>query len=276
MNTMRVIWEGGARVGRVIVITSGKGGVGKTSVTAGLGCALSMLGHPTVLVDLDAGLGKLDLITGVSDLSCTHWGDVLQENCSLEDALLQHPHDENLWVLPAPQTTFHDAFTEQQLADLYQTLAQRFTFVLLDCPPGAGLGFSHAVCGAEEALIVTQCETPAVRDCDRITSLLEQRGLTKLRMIINRYQENLVRHGAMLSVEEVLNRVRLPLAGIVSEDEAIFRACSLGQPISLSSGCPSAGCFSAIAHRLLGEEVPLTVPSGEGFFSRWKQAWRRL
>lgn len=262
-------------MGQIIVLTSGKGGVGKTTSAAGLGAALSLLEQRTVVVDLDMGLRKLDLTTGVSDYSSRHWGDVIQKNCTLEEALLPHPHYLSLFILPAPQVGMHSDYTEEEMNGLYQMLSQQFDFVLIDCPAGAEQGFFNAICGAQKALIVAQCETASVRDSDKIARLLTEKGITDLQLIINRYQPQLVSEGVLLSIEQVMDAVKLPLAGIVHEDTALIKAGNTGEPIFLSPDSKGAVCYKNIAKRLIGKEVPLAGFKKPSFFNRLKQLQKK-
>ncbi len=262
-------------MGQIIVLTSGKGGVGKTTSAAGLGVALSLLEQKTVVIDLDLGLRKLDLTTGVSDRSSSHWGDVIRNHCSLEDALIPHPHYLSLFILPAPQGQSHQDYTEEEMAMLYCQLAKQFDFVLIDCPAGAEQGFYNAVCGANKALIVVQCEAGSVRDGDKIAQLLTEQGISQIQLIINRYQPHLVREGILLSVEQVMDAIKLPLAGIVYEDTALIKAGNTGQPVFLTPDSKGAVCYKNIAKRLLGQEVPLAVFQKEPFLKRLKKVWKQ-
>ncbi len=262
-------------MGQVIVLTSGKGGTGKTTSAATLGAALSLEGQKTVVIDLDVGLRKLDLVTGVSDRSSSHWGDVVKNHCSLEESLIPHPHYQSLFILPAPQEEVHQSFTEEELKLLYRQLADRFDFVLVDCPPGAEQGFSNAVCGADQALIVVQCEAGSVRDGDKIARLLTERGISNLHLIINRYQPHLVREGILLSIEQVLEIIKLPIIGIVHEDTALMKAGNTGDSSCLTPDSKGCVCFQNIAKRLLGQEVPLASSLKDPLLKRLKNAWKQ-
>lgn len=261
-------------VGQVIVVTSGKGGVGKTAAVANLGCALALLEQKTVLVDLDLGLCKLDLITGISDRSITHLGDVLSGRDSLEEALVPHPHYLNLSILPAPQQETHQSFSSEQMRQLYEQLRSRFDYVLVDCPAGAEQGFYHAICGADRALLVTLCETASVRDGDKIAQLLIDQGIGQIQLIINRYQESLVKQEVLLSIEEVMEALKLPLIGIVPEDVNVIKAGNQGQPIFVIPNAPAALCYQNIARRLTGQEVALARFSKDSLLTRLKKAWK--
>ncbi len=261
-------------MGQVIVLTSGKGGVGKTTSAAGLGAALSLLEQKTVIIDLDMGLRKLDLTTGVSDRSSSHWGDVIRNQCSLEDALIPHPHYLSLSILPAPQGQPHQDYTEE-LKTLYSQLAEQFDFVLIDCPAGAEQGFYNSICGADKALIVVQCEAGSVRDGDKIAQLLTEQGISQIQLIINRYQPCLVQEGILLSIEQVMDAIKLPLAGIVHEDIALIKAGNTGQPVFLTPDSKGAVCYKNIAKRLLGQEIPLAVFPKEPLLKRLRQAFKQ-
>lgn len=262
-------------MGQVIVLTSGKGGVGKTTSVAGLGAALSLLEQKTVVVDLDMGLRKLDLTTGVSDRSSSHWGDVIKNHCSLEDALIPHSHYLSLFILPAPQGETHQDYSEEEMKQLYRQLSNQFDYVLIDCPAGAEQGFYNAVCGADKALIVVQCEAGSVRDGDKIAHLLTERGLSEIQLLINRYQPHLAREGILLSIEQVMDAIKLPLVGIVHEDTALIKAGNTGEPIFLTPNSKGAVCYKNIAKRLLGQEVPLAVFQKKPLLERLKKAWKQ-
>ena len=261
-------------MGQVIVITSGKGGAGKTAAAASLGGALSLLEQKTALVDLDIGLGKLDLITGVSGRSIVHLGDVIRGIYPLDEALIPHPHYLNLFLLSAPQQETHHSFTPEQMKQIYKQLSKRFDYVLVDCPAGAEQGFLNAICGADRALVIVQCETSSVRDGDKITQLLIDQGVEKIELVINRYQQQLVRQGILLSIEEVLETLKLPLIGIVPEDRNVIKAGNTGQPIFMTPDTPAAVSFRNIARRLTGQEVPLARFQKEPLLSRLKRAWK--
>lgn len=261
-------------MGQVIVITSGKGGVGKTTSAASLGEALSLLEQNTVVVDLDVGLRKLDLTMGVSDRNIFHWGDVIQKRCTLEEALIPHPHYLSLFILPAPQGESHQSFSPEQMKELYRQLCRQFDFVLIDCPAGIEQGFINAVCGADKALVVVQCETGSVRDGDKIAQILTEQKISQIELIINRYQDNLVKQGVLMSIEDVMEAVKLPLAGIVQEDISLMKAGNSGQPIFLVPNSPAAVCYKNIACRMLGQDVPLAKFKKEPLLTRLKKAWK--
>lgn len=263
-------------MGQIIVLTSGKGGVGKTTSVAGLGAALSLLEKKTVMIDLDIGLRKLDLTTGVSDQSSSHWGDVIRKNCSLEEALIPHPHYLSLFVLPAPQAGVHHDYTEEEMKELYRQLSEQFDFVLIDCPAGAEQGFYNAICSADKALVVVQCETASLRDGDKIAQLLTENNITDIQLIINRYQPVLAEEGVLLSIEQVLDTVKLPLAGIVYEDNALIKAGNTGEPIFLSPTSKGAVCYKNIAKRLTGKEIPLATFQKPSLLNRLKKLRKKI
>ena len=213
-------------------------------------------------------------MTGVSDRSVNHWGDVIQKNCSLDDALIPSPHHPSLFILPAPQSESPKDYTKEEMEALYCMLSKQFDFVLIDCPTGAEQGFHNAVRGAEKALIVVQCEATSIRDCDKIAHLLTEQGLTQIQLIINRYQADLIQEGILLSIEQVMDVVKLPLIGIIPEDKALIKAVNSGESIFQISNAKSAACYSNIAKRLLGQEVPLTSFKTKSLLNRMKHSFQ--
>jgi len=257
-------------VGEIIVITSGKGGVGKTTSVAALGVALSLLDQKTLIVDLDIGLRNLDLVSGISDRTVNHWGDVIRKKCSLENALVTHPNYPLLHILSAPQWESHQNYTNEEMKSFYQRLASQFDFVLIDSPTGAEYGFSHAVCGAEKALVLVQGEITSVRDGDKIAHFLSEQGCNQIYLMINRFQPSLVQEGIVLSIEQMIDAVKLPLIGIIPEDIAITKSVNSGKSVFQFSDSKSAKCYENIAKRLLGKEVPLTVFKTKPLLNRLK------
>ena len=242
---------------RVIVTTSGKGEVGKTTSTANIAAALAKFGKKVVAVDADVGLRNLDVIMDLENRVVYNFIDVIKKNCTLKQALIRDKRVPNLFLLAAAQTRTKDAVSPEQMIDLCTQLRPNFDFIFLDCPAGIEGGFKNAAAGADEALVVTTPEIPAVRDADRIIGMLESMGKAPIRLIINRLRPTMVQDGDMLAQEDILDVLSIKLIGIVPEDEYVIRATNNGEPMTLSPESPAAQAYLNIAQRLMGQEVPL-------------------
>jgi septum site-determining protein MinD len=247
------------RLGRAIVLTSGKGGVGKTTTTANLGTALANRGARVVLVDADVGLRNLDIVLGLESRVKHHLLDVLEERVSLEEALVPGKHSELLFLLAAAQSREKDDVDTAKMKALILSLRERFDYVLIDCPAGIELGFRNAVAGADEAIVICTPEVAAVRDVDRVVGLLGNRFRPQL--VINRLRPNLVKKGKMLSVEDVNAILRLPLLGVIADEPEIIVTTNRGEPLALRKDTPTGAAYHAIAARVAGEDVPPPMPA---------------
>ena len=248
-----------ARLGRAIVLTSGKGGVGKTTTTANLGTALANRGARVVLVDADVGLRNLDIVLGLESRVKHHLLDVLEERVSLDEALVPGKHSESLFLLAAAQSREKDDVETAKMKALISSLRERFDYVLIDCPAGIELGFRNAVAGADEAIVICTPEVAAVRDVDRVVGLLGNRFRPQL--VINRLRPNLVKKGKMLSVEDVNAILRLPLLGVIADEPEIIVTTNRGEPLALRKDTPTGAAYHAIAARVAGEDVPAPMPA---------------
>ena len=252
---------------RRITVTSGKGGVGKTTTTANLGAALAKRGHRVILIDADIGLRNLDLVLGLEKRIVFDVVEVAEGRCQLRQALIKDKRFESLSVLPAAQTREKDAITEEQFASIVALAAEQADYVLIDCPAGIEGGFRNAVAGAAEAIVVTTPEVSAIRDADRVVGKLKERG-KPMRLIVNRLRPDMVRSGDMLSVEDVCEILQIELAGIVPDDEEIIDTTNRGEPIVLDDASRLRHIYDKIARRLEGEIVPFTNFDNQGFFGR--------
>jgi septum site-determining protein MinD len=252
---------------RRIVLTSGKGGVGKTTTTANLGAVLAKRGHRVVVVDADIGLRNLDLVLGVEKRIVFDLVEVVEGRCQLRQALIKDKRLENLSILPAAQTRDKTAISELQMADVVTQLGELCDYVLIDCPAGIEHGFRNAIAGATEAIVVTTPEVSAIRDADRVIGKLHERGLP-VRLIINRLRPEMVRSGDMLSVEDVTDILSAELLGIIPEDEEVIDTTNRGEPIVLQPESRLAAIYDKIARRLEGDLVPFTTLRAPGFFGR--------
>jgi len=261
-------------LGIAYVITSGKGGVGKTTTTANLGAALAQMGRSVVMVDADIGLRNLDVVMGLENRIVYDLVDVVHGHCRLKQALVRDKRLDNLYLLPAAQTKDKTAVNPQQMRDLSRQLKAEFDFVLVDCPAGIEQGFRNAIAGADQAIIVTTPEVASVRDADRVIGLLEAEQLPPPQLVVNRLRPGMVARGDMLAIEDVLEILAVKLLGIVPDDESIVVSTNRGEPAVL--GRSRAGeAYRNIARRLLGEEVPFMDLGENGLFGRLRRLLAR-
>jgi septum site-determining protein MinD len=243
-------------MGRIIVVTSGKGGVGKTTTTANLGMSLAKIGRQVALMDADFGLRNLDLLLGLENRIVYTAIDVLTGSCRLEQALVKDKRLPQLALLPAAQNRNKDAINSDQMRQLAQALAKRYDYVLIDCPAGIEGGFQNAIAGAQEALIVTTPEIAAVRDADRVVGLLEANRINQVSLIVNRLRPAMVQANDMMSVQDVQEILSVPLIGVIPDDERVIVSTNRGEPLVLSEDSSLPGmAFNNIARRLEGEKV---------------------
>ncbi|MCM3002642.1 septum site-determining protein MinD [Priestia koreensis] len=261
-------------MGEAIVITSGKGGVGKTTTSANLGTSLALAGKRVCLMDTDIGLRNLDVVMGLENRIIYDLVDVVEGRCKPQKALIKDKRFECLYLLPAAQTSDKTAVTPEQMRELVTELKQEFDYILIDCPAGIEQGYKNAVAGADRALVVTTPEVSAVRDADRIIGLLEQEeGIEPPKLIINRIRNHLVQNGDMLNVDEIVQLLAIDLIGIVADDDNVIKASNSGEPIALDPSSKASIAYRNIARRILGESVPLQSLDEEqkGLFARIKQ-----
>lgn len=255
---------------KVIVITSGKGGVGKTTTTANLAVALARAGHKVAALDGDVGLRNLDVIMGLENRIVYTLVDVIEGNCRLNQAMIKDKRLETLYMIPTAQSRTKDAVTAEQMISVCDKLRKDFDYVLVDSPAGIEAGFRNSAAGADEALVITTPEVSAVRDADRIIGLLESMEKEPIRLIINRIKPDMVKRGEMLDVQDVLDILAIDLIGIIPDDESIVVSSNKGEPLTFAGGSGAATAFGNIAGRINGREIPLMelkVSSG-GFLSR--------
>jgi septum site-determining protein MinD len=239
--------------GRAIVVTSGKGGVGKTTTTANIGTALALAGANVALVDADVGLRNLDIVLGLEARVRSHVLDVLEGRVSLDDALVSDKRVPTLRLLAAAQTREKDEVDTGAMHAMIDTLRERFDYVLIDCPAGIEQGFTNAIVGADEAIIVCTPEVAAVRDADRVVGLLGNR--TSIKLIVNRLRPELVRRGKMLSVDDVNAILRLPLLGVIADEPGVIISTNKGEPLVLDAASTTGATYRAIAGRIAGTDT---------------------
>ncbi len=265
-------------MGEVITITSGKGGVGKSTTTANLAVGLAMLDKKVVAIDFDIGLRNLDMILGLESRIVYDIVDVMDGRCNLSQALINDKKTKSLYFLPASQTKDKDVLEKEKVKELIETLKKDFDYILIDSPAGIESGFEHSIFLADRALIVSTPDVSSVRDADRVIGIIDAKsqkakdGLeVQKHVIINRLKPEMVESGNMLSVEDVLNILALPLIGVVPDDENIITSTNMGEPIIYSDKSLAAEAYRRIAGRLVGEEIEfLDLKAKKGFFASLK------
>lgn len=241
---------------RIIVITSGKGGVGKTTTTANIGSALAKLGNKVALIDADFGLRNLDLLLGLENRVVYTAIEVINGECRLEQALVKDKRRSGLVLLPAAQSRGKESITREQMKDIVSRLNPDYDYIVIDCPAGIEMGFQNAIAPATEAIIVTTPEVAAVRDADRVIGLLEANSISNTKLIVNRVRPEMIEANDMMSVEDILEILAIPLVGIIPDDERIIVSSNRGEPLVLEEKLSVPGeAFNNIARRLGGEKI---------------------
>lgn len=251
-------------MGEAIVITSGKGGVGKTTTTANIGTALAAMGKKVVVVDGDTGLRNLDVLMGLENRIVFTLLDVVEENCRLKQALIRDKRYENLFLLPTAQTRDKNDISTEEMLKLVNELKDEYDYVLIDCPAGIEQGFENAVVGADRAIVVVNPEVTSIRDADRVIGKLDAKGLDDHKLVVNRIDVEMVKRGDMLGINDVIDNLAVKLIGVVPNDKEITVSTNKGEPIVLNEGSQSGKAFRDIAKRITGEEVPfMSFEEGE-------------
>lgn len=262
-------------MGEAIVITSGKGGVGKTTTSANIGTALALQGKKVCLVDTDIGLRNLDVVMGLENRIIYDLVDVVEGRCKIHQALVKDKRFEDLlYLLPAAQTTDKSAVTPEQMKTLIDQLKQDYDYIIIDCPAGIEQGYKNAVAGADKAIVVTTPEVSAVRDADRIIGLLEKEThIESPKLVINRIRNHMMKSGDMLDVDEITTHLSIELVGIVADDDEVIKASNHGEPIAMNPNNRASIAYRNIARRILGESIPLQPleDSEKGVFSKLKK-----
>lgn len=259
----------------VIVITSGKGGVGKTTACANIGSGLALLGSKVVLIDTDIGLRNLDVVMGLENRIIYNLVDVIEGNCRIKQALIKDRRSEGLYLMPSAQTRDKSAVTPEQMKKLTDTLKDEFDFILLDCPAGIEQGFRNAIAGADRAVVVTTPEVSAIRDADRVIGLLDGAGITRKELLVNRIRPELVRRGDMMTLEDIHEILSIPMIGAITDTEEIVIAGNSGEPIA-GQDCPTGQAFMDVCRRLMGETIPVGMPENKkGMWKRFRSMFDR-
>jgi len=265
---------GGALMGEVIVITSGKGGVGKTTTTANLGTGFALYKQKrVVMLDADIGLRNLDVVMGLENRIVYDLVDAANGICRTKQALIKDKRFENLYLLPAAQTKDKTAVSPEQMKKICEELKEDFDYVLIDCPAGIEQGFKNAIAGADRAIIVTTPEVSAVRDADRIVGLLEAAGFEEPKLIINRLRPDMIKRGDMMDVDDMIDVLAIDLLGVVPEDEKIVISTNKGEPAVADETSKAGQAYRNIVRRLEGEDVPLITEekTEAGFLEKLRQ-----
>lgn len=253
----------------VITITSGKGGVGKTTTTVNVGTALAMLGRRVLALDAAHGMCNLDVVLGLESRIVFDLVDVVQGRCDLKQAIIRDRRLPELALLPGSQSHDKGTISTEQMQELLATLRADYDFVLIDSPSGNGEGYQNAVAPADQVVIVTTPDAPAVRDADRIVGMIEAKRSRPAHLVINRLDPALILRGQALSTPDVLKILAVDLIGIVPEDAHVSTSTNRGKPVALNGFTPSGQAFRDIAGRLLGQEIPLeTMPRQRNLFKR--------
>ena len=262
----------------VIVVTSGKGGVGKTTTTANIGTGLAKLGKKVVMIDTDTGLRNLDVVLGLENRIVYNLVDVVEGNCRIKQALITDKRCPKLYLLPTAQTRDKSAVTPEQMIKLLDELKsdpEGFDYIILDCPAGIEQGFQNAIAGADRALVITTPEVSAIRDADRIVGLLEANEMKRIDLVVNRLRMDMVKRGDMMNVNDVCDILAVNLIGAVPDDEQIVVSTNQGEPL-VGSSCLAGQAYANICRRIMGEEVPfLNLEEKQGVFSKLKEMFKK-
>ena len=260
----------------VIVVTSGKGGVGKTTTSANIGTGLAGLKKRVVMIDTDIGLRNLDIVLGLENRIVYNLVDVVEGNCRYKQALIKDRNNPELFLMPCAQTRDKTAVSPEQMVKLCNSLKEEeFDYITLDCPAGIEQGFKNAVAGADRALVVTTPEVSAIRDADRIVGLLEANEMKRIDLIVNRLRVDMVKRGDMMNVDDVTEILAVNLIGAVPDDEQIVISTNRGEPL-VGSDSLAGKAYMNICRRIMGEEVPfLDLNQKHGVFEKLKDMFKK-
>ena len=252
----------------VIVVTSGKGGVGKTTTSANVGTGLAAMGRRVVLIDADIGLRNLDVVMGLENRIVYNLVDVIENKCRIKQALIKDKRHPSLYLMPSAQTKDKTSVSPEQMVKMVNQLREQFDYVILDCPAGIEQGFKNAIAGADRALVVTTPEVSAIRDADRIIGLLEANEFKQIDLIINRMRFDMVKRGEMMSAADVVDILSIPLIGIVPDDENVVIATNQGEPL-VGNNTLAGKAYQNICYRVAGKEIPfIEFEKGISFWTK--------
>jgi len=256
-------------MGEVIVITSGKGGVGKTTTSANLGCGLAIAGKNVVLIDADIGLRNLDVVMGLENRIVYDLVDVVEGKCRLKQALIKDKRYSSLFLLAAAQTKDKSAVSPEQMVKLCEDLREEHDYIIIDCPAGIEQGFNYAIAGADRAIVVATPEVSSVRDADRIVGLLEAAEIKNIRLILNRLRPDMIKRGDMMTIDDVVDILAIEVLGLVPDDESIVVSTNRGEPAVADNNSRAGQAFRNITQRLLGNDVPFMELEETGGLGAW-------
>ncbi len=259
----------------VIVVTSGKGGVGKTTTSANVGTGLAQLDQKVVLIDTDIGLRNLDVVMGLENRIVYNLVDVVEGNCRMKQALIRDKRYPNLFLLPSAQTRDKSAVNPEQMKTVIEELKEDFDYIILDCPAGIEQGFKNAIAGADRAIVVTTPEVSAIRDADRIIGLLEANELSDIKLLVNRLRMDMVNRGDMMSLEDVGEILAVDLIGAVPDDEQIVVSTNHGEPLVGRTDTMAGMAYANICRRIMGEDVPIMDLNGKSFWAKLTDLFRK-
>ena len=251
----------------VIVVTSGKGGVGKTTTTANLGSGLATLGKKVVMIDTDIGLRNLEVVLGLENRIVYNLVDVVEGICRVKQALIRDKRYPGLYLLPSAQTRDKTAVNEHQMLKLIESLRSDFDYIILDCPAGIEQGFRNAVVGADRAIVVTTPEVSAIRDADRIIGLLESHEMKQIDLVLNRVRLDLVKRGDMMSPADVVDILGIPLLGVIPDDEQVVISTNQGDPL-VETHSFAGKAYRNISLRITGEKIPIELYKSVSFWTK--------
>ncbi len=258
----------------VIVVTSGKGGVGKTTTSANVGTGLALLRKRVVLIDTDIGLRNLDVVMGLENRIVYNLVDVIEGTCRYRQALIKDKNTPNLFLLPSAQTKDKSAVSPEQMRKLVEELKEEFDYVILDCPAGIEQGFQNAIAAADRALVVTTPEVSAIRDADRIIGLLESNNISQIDLIVNRIRMDMVKRGEMMSIDDVVEILAIDLIGAIPDDENIVISTNQGQPL-VGDQSLAGQAYMNICKRITGEAIDFLDLNDAGFFKKLSKLFKK-
>ncbi|MCL2575401.1 MAG: septum site-determining protein MinD [Defluviitaleaceae bacterium] len=260
----------------IIVVTSGKGGVGKTTTTANIGVALAAAGKSVVLIDADIGLRNLDVVMGLENRIVYDLVQVVEGVCRVKQALIKDKRYENLHLLAAAQTKDKGAVSPEQMVKLVGSLADDYDYIVIDCPAGIEQGFQNAIAAAQRAIVVATPEVSSVRDADRIVGLLEAANIKDIRLVLNRIRPELTKRGEMLTLSDVTDVLAIDVLGVVPDDESIVTTTNRGEVAVAEAGSKAGAAFRNVAARIVDENVAmLEITSDEKFIDKIRKIFKK-
>ncbi len=263
-------------MGKIIIVASGKGGTGKTTTSANLGAALAARENLVALVDMDMGLRNLDVLLGLENSIVYDISDVIEGACTLDEALIKDTRYENLYFIPAPQTRGAAELKDEDVHRIWQQIAARFDYCIVDAPAGVDGGFLYAAMSADSAIIVTMPELTALRDADRTISVLEDYGVTDIKVVINRVRADMIDRGIMMNMDDCVDMLQVPVLGIIPDDDELIVSYLKGENAIDNENSKAGRAFLNVAARICGEEVPvMNFDEKSGFFKRLKKRFAK-